>query len=67
MNAPAAKDPFVDEAGFGCGHGDHARHLLEGDCGVQDGIDLRKRFRSRIRVPSPRDRGTVKSERTRCG
>ena len=43
MNAPAAKNPFIDDTGFGCGHGDHARHILGADGGAQDGIDLRQR------------------------
>ena len=49
MNAPAAKDPFVEDAGFGCGHGDHARHILGADGGAQDGIDSRQRSSCCIR------------------
>jgi hypothetical protein len=41
VNAPAAKNRFIDDTGFGCGHGDHAPHILGADGGAQDGIDLR--------------------------
>jgi hypothetical protein len=41
VNAPAAKNPFIDDTGFGCRHGDHARHILGADGGAQDGIDVR--------------------------
>jgi hypothetical protein len=41
VNAPAAKNRFIDDTGFGCGHGDHASHILGADGSAQDGIDLR--------------------------
>jgi len=49
VNASTAEDPFVNDAGFGCGHGHHARHILGADCSAQDGIDLRQHSGSRVR------------------
>ena len=64
VNAPAAKSPFVDDAGFGGGHSHYAGHILSADRGPQEDVDLRKCSKSLVRrLRRQRSRGTAQSER----
>ena len=59
--------PLHRHTGFGCGHGDHARHILGADGGAQDGIDLRQRSSCCIRcLRRPRWGDAAQSKCARC-